>query len=322
MTMQIIAKITAIITTVIFTVMPWFNYAPKADDMKMNVALISDTHIDERLPLGKFNLKRAFVDMSKNPVRNDAVVVSGDLTNYGDEESIIQFFEILTKNNPADNSVIAMGNHDIGHVSDLGFTNQEAKDWFLKHHNKYLGTDFKHNYYSFDIKDYKFIVLCDDCEDSWDFFEIYDEQLNFLDRELSKARRSGLPTFVVCHEPLVGVNGQPEVWEDGAMDAKSSEKIQKILEKYKNVFYISGHMHEGINGELTKSLRGFSCVETINGVNYISLPSYGLVNRDGFFWNGLGMQMEVYGDRVVFRARSYLTQKWYTPYEYVVELVK
>lgn len=319
--MQIISKITAFLMSVILTIMPWYNYSPKSEDILLNVALISDTHVDARLPLGKFLVKKAFEDISENPIRNDAVVVSGDLTNYGDEKSIVTFFEILTKNSNAESSIIAMGNHDIGHVSDLGFTNAQAKEWFLKHHNNYLGTNFTKNYYSYDVKGYKFIVLCDDSIDNWDEFEIDDDQLRFLDAELKKASKSGLPSFVVCHEPVVGVNGQQKVWKDGAMNSESSDKVKAILEKYKNVFYISGHMHEGINGELTKKISGISCVETINGVNYISLPSYTLVNRNGFPWNGLGMQMEVYSDCVVFRARSYLTSKWYQTYEHTVELV-
>ena len=80
-------------------------------------------------------------------------------------------------------------------------------------------------------------------------------------------------------------------------------------------------MHEGINGKLTESVLGFSCVETLNGVTYVSLPTYLLVNRYGIPWNGLGFQMEVYEDEVIFRARSYMTSKWYLAYEFEVPIV-
>ena len=105
------------------------------------------------------------------------------------------------------------------------------------------------------------------------------------------------------------------------MDEESGRKVKATLQKYDNVFYISGHMHEGINGELTRRVLGFCCVETVDGVNCISLPTYLIVNRYGLPGNGLGFQMEVYSDRVVFRARNFITSKWYLPYKFTIDLV-
>ncbi len=315
-------KIVALITSIIMAVFPVSTYSPKAaDEILLNVAMISDTHIDSRLPCGKILLGNAFEDMNSCSVNTDAVIVAGDLTNYGEEEGIVDFFEIITSKSQADCKIVAMGNHDIGHVEDLGFTNAQAREWFLKHHNNFLGTNFTKNYYSYNVKGYKFIVLCDESADNWDTFEIYDEQVAFLDRELKVGTANGLPVFVICHEPLVGQNGQEIVHDGGCMDEESSARIKPVLEKYKNVFYISGHMHEGINGELTNKVLGFKNVETENGVTYVSLPSYLLLNRYGFPWNGLGMQMEVYKDRIWFRARSYMTSIWYSSYECEVELI-
>ena len=296
-------------------------YAPKQEEIRLNVAAISDTHIDTRLPLGKYLLERAFTDMSGSLVPNDVVIVAGDLTNYGDEDSVVDFFEILTKNSTAPHHIITMGNHDIGHTSDLGLTNQQARDNFIANHNKYLGTSFEKPYYSYIIKGYKFIVLCDESEDRWDTFEFSDEQIAWLDAELAEGTAEGLPVFVVCHEPFEGINGQPTVWEDGTMDEEDGAMVKATLEQYENVFYLSGHMHEGINGEITETLLGFCCVETLEGVTYISLPTYLLVNRYGIPWNGLGFQMEVYDGQVVFRARSYMTSRWYSYYEFTIDLV-
>ncbi len=321
--MTIFANLMAFITSIIMFIFPALDYSPKApEDIKLNVALISDVHIDSRLPCGKILLGNAFVDVNSNSAETDVLVVAGDLTNYGEEQGIIDFFEILTEKSEAGLNVVAMGNHDIGHVEDLGFTNQEARDWFLKHHNEYLGTDFDKNYYSYVKDGYKFIVLCDESEDNWDEFEIYEQQVAFLDKELADGAKEGLPVFVICHEPLVGQNGQEIVHDGGCMDPESSAMIKPVLEKYKNVFFISGHMHEGINGDLTEKVMGFRNIETENGVTYVSLPSYLLLNRYGYPWNGLGMQMEVYEDSVLFRARSYMCSYWYSGYEYEVELVK
>ncbi len=295
-------------------------YKPLDDDIKLNVAIISDTHITSYLPLGQIYLYNAFKGMEKCEVPNDAVIVCGDLTNYGEEQGIVNFFEILTKTSTVENKIIAMGNHDIGHTSDLGMTNQEARDQFLKYHNEYLGTQHEKNYYSYDVKGYKFIVLCDESEDNWDEFEIYEEQTAFLDNELAEASKSGLPVFVVCHEPTVCQNGQETVHDGGAMESESSDRITAVMEKYDNVFYISGHMHEGINGDFTEKTQNFRNIETVNGVTYISLPSYLLFNRYGYMGNGMGMQMEVYEDEIVFRARNFSTSQWfgYEMYDYSV----
>ncbi len=310
-------------TSVFTAIFPSSAYAPvRPEEIKLNVALISDTHIDSRLPCGKAYLKQAFKDMESADVKNDALVVCGDLSNYGDEETIIDFFEILTKTSTVENKIIAMGNHDIGHVSDLGLTNQQARDTFLKHHNDFLGTQHEKNYYSYEVKGYKFIVLCDESIDNWDEFEISKEQTDFLDAELAEAAQTELPVFVVCHEPTVGQNGQEIVHDGGSMQPESSEEIVKVMEKYDNVFYLSGHMHEGINGEYTEENLSFRNIETVNGVTYVSLPSYLLFNRYGYMGNGMGMQMEVYENEVIFRARNYSISTWYKEdsYTYSVSL--
>ncbi len=317
-----ISKIMAIVTLVLSVLFPYETYEPlKPNDILLNVALLSDTHIDTRLPCGKLYLRQAYLDANSSVVPNDAVVVCGDLTNYGDEQSIIDFFEITTKTSQVPYNIIAMGNHDIGHVEDLGYTNAEARAWFLKHHNEYMGTNFQNNYYSYEVKGYKFIVLCDESFDNWDEFEIYEEQVAWLDAELAESAKDGKPMFVICHEPTVGQNGQEIVHDGGSMNPESSEMIVNVLEKYENVFYLSGHMHEGINGDYTEKVYGFRNVETVNGVTYVSLPSYLLFNRYGYVGNGLGMQMEVYDDEIIFRARNFSISEWYSNYIYSVKLV-
>ncbi len=316
-------KFIAMLISLVQFFAPFHSFAALEEEMLLNVSVISDVHIDTRLPLGKYILQQGFIDMNNcaNPL--DAVIVCGDLTNYGDEASLLDFFNIMNTNCYAPLKVIAMGNHDIGHVRDLGYTNQQARDWFLKDHNMYLGTDFTKNYYSYDYKGYKFIVLCDESEDNWDEFEIYDEQIQWLDNELKEGTKSGKPTFVVVHEPLEETNGQETVWKNGAMNTESSNKIKAVLSKYenKNVFFVTGHVHEGINNNITKDLFDVSSVETKNGITYVNLPTYLLVNRYGLPENGLGFQFEVYESKVHIRTRSFLTGKWIPDFEWEIPVV-
>ncbi len=316
----VITKLISFLTALVCTIVPFVGYsAEREEDILLNVAMIADVHIDERLPLGQMMLASGLQDMSRNKTPNDAVVIAGDLTNYGNKEAVKAFYNVMKKHSPYTEWVIAPGNHDIGHVED--YTHDEARQWLIDLYNEYTGEETEKIYYSKDVKGYTFIVLCDESEDNWDSCDIYDEQIAFLDSELKRATDEGKPAFVICHWPVEGTNGQPVIYEDSGLDGEYADKVRETLEKYENVFLISGHMHAGINGKLVKEAFGFSCVETINGVTYVNLPTYDLVNRYGIPWNGMGMQMEVYEDEVVFRARRYLVSRWYAFHEFSIPLV-
>ena len=317
----IISKISALLMSLICTIVPFVNYDVESkDDILLNVAMISDVHLDATLPVGKFMLSTGLADIKRNATANDALVVAGDLTNYGDKASVENFYEIVSKADAAKELVIAPGNHDIGHVED--FTNEEARQWLIEYNNKYTGADNDNIYFVKDVNGYSFIVLSDESEDNWDSFDIYQGQLDFLDASLAAATADGKPAFVICHWPLEYTNGQHAIYEDGGIRGHFAQELRRILEKYNNVFFITGHMHKGISGDKFQDVFGFSSVETLNGVTYVNLPSYGIANRYGIPWNGIGMQMEVYENEVVFRPRRYLRSTWYAFTEYRVPVVK
>lgn len=294
--------------------------ATQRDNCRLNAAVISDTHIDHNWPIGEWILRNGFNDLNRSVDTVDALVITGDLTNYGDKESIESLFDILHDRLPASSWVLAMGNHDVGHVEDT--THEGARQRFVDLYNEYnpSGINIEKAYYKIDVNGYRFVMLVDEGDDSWDFAEISEEQYQFLDDSLAEAADRGLPMFVVSHIPVEGVNGQDKIWEDGGL-REYSAGVQAILEKYENVFFLSGHVHTGINGALTEKVMGFSCVETVNGVHYINLPTYMIVNRYGIPWGGMGFQMEVYDDEVLFRARNYGSSKWYPAYDRSVALV-
>lgn len=311
--MQILSFLLALIMTLV----PFVGREAKnPDEALLNVSIISDTHLDARFPGGKLNLEFGLRDMNK--FDNDAIVHVGDITNYGDEASVKYFYDIMRENCDAENWVVATGNHEIGHPEE--FTNEEARQNFIKYHNEYTGQGIENAYYSVDVDGYTFIVLCDQSEDNWDSCDIYEDQVAFLDAELARGTAEGKPVFVVCHVPVEGANGQDIIYEDGGLD-EYSDVVKSTMEKYENVFFISGHVHTGINGYISKELFDVSCVETENGVTYVNLPTYGIVNRYGIPWNGMGFQMEVYEDEVIFRARKFNTSRWYGFYEFAIDLV-
>ncbi len=322
---QIIALVVSLLTTVFpssefLAGFDALELATKEENCRLNASIVSDVHIDVDWPIGEWIWANGLNDLERSKDTIDALIVSGDLTNYGDEASMESFYEIMYDSGCAKNWVIAMGNHDVGHVDDR--PQEQARQEFVDLYNSLnpSGEKIEKAYYKTDINGYRFVVLVDDGEDTWDHPDMAEEQYQFLDEALAEAADRDLPMFVVCHVPVEGVNGQDEIWEDGGL-GDCSDRVQSILEKYENVFFISGHVHTGMNGPLVENVFGFSCVETINGVNYINLPTYMIINRYGVPWGGMGFQMEVYDDEVLFRARNFGSSKWYPVYDHSVPIV-
>lgn len=319
---RILQNFSAFIMSIILTVVPYMGIALPVldtleDDCLLNVSMISDTHLEQKelirqgfLIAGLRNIKRA-----KCPI--DALLVDGDLTNYGDQASIDTFYRLIDKYSPVRTLISVPGNHDIGHVEDRD--HDEVRESLIASYNAYAGTDYDKIYYTMDINGYTFIVLCDE-GDRWDFCTISQEQLEFLDAALAEATADGKPAFVCCHWPIEDTNGEKTVWPGSGLELEGQD-VQAVLEKYDNVFYISGHMHAGIKSHAVEEKYGLSNAETINGVTYINLPTYGIINWFGVPWSGTGAQLEVYAQKVVFRPRSYLTGHWYVNSVYTFDLV-
>lgn len=295
------------------------------DDCEMVVEMISDTHLEAKEFFRQSFLKTGLRNLSRAKTKPDAVVIAGDLTNYADEPSLAKYYDILKTCSPA-KVLSAAGNHDIGHAGDRNVTDisrEEAKANFIRYNNEYLGIDAQDTYYSYEVNGFKFIVLGDICYDGghWDAMDIGPEQMAFLDSELAEGTADGKPVFVVCHWPVDDINGEATIWPDSGIDLEVND-VKSVMEKYDNVFYISGHMHAGIKSTAVDEYYDLATVETVNGVTYINLPTYGLVNMFGDPISGTGIQLEVYEDDVLIRPRNFITNAWYTNAVYTIELVK
>ena len=195
-----------------------------------------------------------------------------------------------------DNILLATGNHDVRVVYDL------RTEQIIDKTNGFLGTEIDKPYYSYDINGYTFIVMGSDSR----LFEkavISDEQLAFIDAELERATKDGKPAFVMCHQPLENTHGLPEVWKNGGI-GEQSEKVREILVKYKNVFFLNGHLHDGVYENSLEIL------DEEKGVYSVNLPAFGKENDYGkFLQPGLGTYFEIYDDEVVFTARDFRAGK-------------
>jgi predicted phosphodiesterase len=96
-------------------------------------------------------------------------------------------------------------------------------------------------YYSFDIKQWHFIILNTYAAISLNASEsgggLDEEQLLWLNQELSQAQNQNKSVIVFGHLPLIEKTGRYTVW--------NAAKVIKVFEKYSCVkAYFSGHLHD------------------------------------------------------------------------------
>lgn len=312
---SVIAVISNILT-IIFTftgVFGGLNEVSKANPIKFNdpdncklaFVAFADTHMrDTAFQPYLFECGLQDIDNAEN--KFDALVIAGDISEMGDAPSYELTWEALANSEIGKKPVLlATGNHDIRLAYDY------QTELIMAQNEKNLGIEIDKPYYSYEINGYKFIVLG---SDDWQFEKagISDEQLAFIDSELEAA--AGKPSFVVCHQPLAETHGLPEVWKNGDLGA-DSEEVKAVLMKHSNVFYLNGHLHDGV---YERSLEVF---DEEKGVYSINLPAFGKENDYGaFVQNGLGTYVEVYDDSVIFTARDFAKGEPLEGYTYAFDI--
>lgn len=253
-------------------------------------------------------------DISQAGSGVDALAVAGDICENG----LLAEYQYVTdriKNANVDNFIMAVGNHDVRLKMYRHTLNTFTR--FTNGLNSAVGSSLRIDKlsYSYTIKGYKFIVLG---TDRTEFEESYisDEQLLWLDNELKSA--DGTPAFVIIHQTFKLTHGLPDTW-NSPFDAagsvgKQSEKLYEIMNKYQNVFLITGHLHTGF-GQYT--------YEKLGNIHSVNLPSLTINNKDGECNdNGIGFMVEVYDSHVLFRARNFAKGIYLHDYDIDIPVVK
>ena len=267
----------------------------KSGDVLLSAAVIADTHLPDR-EAAEANLGNFFKDISNSPEKFDVFMMAGDIADYGLNKEYERFFRPIDEQKIIPHTLVTMGNHD------ARFFFKKNSRVVMDKVDKYLNIKTAgKTYYSYDINGYTFVVMCTEkrvLEKAY----ISKEQMEFIDSELARGTKDGKPAFLMCHQPFAFTHGLPEVWETGDLGEQNDE-VRAVVERHKNVFFINGHLHGGIYKNVVDT------VNEANGVHSISIPGYRKPNNFGITDCGAGYLMEVYDDRVVFRARRFLTGK-------------
>lgn len=301
----VISYITSIFVTisVIFSLIPNIfgtvkTYSPEESGIILNCAVVSDTHADNNSFRDRTNiLRKAYSGIAESTEEIDVLLNIGDITNSGDTREYWNERRLESVYIKPRHMVACMGNHDSWHGSaDPDY--EKATELFLKH-LKNNGIETDRVYYSTVIDGYYFICLATETLDLHENQPTYsDEQLNWLDGELTKAEKSGLPVFVLSHKPIDGRNGMTS----SVIPAKVDEILQKHASTEAPILFFSGHHHTFAPSDY----------ESENNVYYFNLPSMeyndetvGECNDNG----GMGLTMEVYESKIIINSRNFIKDK-------------
>lgn len=272
------------------------------DTCKLCISVLSDVHIETN-NLARYNSYATMLkDCANNSFGNDVALFLGDNTMNGQLLENLLFYGAQEVTHVSDNIITCCGNHDVGN----GEGNYDSLiSQFIGMNNEFFDAGIGDTPWYYRVIDgYYFIVLCPEDLCVYEM-PISDAQYKFLDETLAMATAEGKPAFVVCHYPV------SEVGDDWG------ERVEEILGKYKNVFWISGHTHMPV-------IKGWT-FDNSWGYNEVNLPRCTELSGDDdkiYEGTGYGVQLEVYEDEVVGRVRNYYTGEWEDYYEFHFELEK
>lgn len=280
------------------------------DEVLLTFTALGDTQVNAMNGNVKY-FEGILEDLDNAKTTQDAFMIVGDITeNSLDSEWNLITDNLLTHNFGKD-LVFATGNHDIRLRSY-----DESVKKFTNCVNTVTGSDYDSFIYSKVINGYTFIVMGSDREEMEEAY-ISVEQLQWVDKELKNATKTGKPVFVVLHQPLKNTHGLPLTWGSGnnanaGHVGEQSDQILATLNKYKNVILITGHLHTGF---------GDYSFEKIGNIRSVNVPGAGKKNADGDYCDyGTGYSVEVYSNEVIFRARDFDDGKYLPEFDIAIPI--
>ncbi len=281
--------LTLILLPISFSAPPTESYEAKnPEELKTSFTVVSDIHIEGN----NFQTFKEYSEILKavhNSKDNDTLVFLGDNTMNGQHIESAFFYGALKAAKPAENLIIAPGNHDFGN----GTGNYDGyASRFISYANL-VGCDIDSTYYYKVIDGYYFVVLSSE-SDTVNGTDISDAQLEWLKGIIAEATAENKPVFVFGHHPVNYI-------ESGEYD-----RLSNVLDDYKNVFFFCGHTHFDLSP---------NSVSTVNGVLSVNIPKSTEHATEGYR-TSVGAVVEVYEDEVLLRFRDFDDGEWIEEYEY------
>lgn len=297
----------------ISVIMAFFVYSPTSEIASYNVleenekltfTVLSDVHIEgnneERFELFGEGLR----DINSAENKSDALIFLGDNTMNNQVIELSAFYGLLKKYNEINNVLMVTGNHDLCPSDYNVGTYDDLRDRFFKYKKEFITVEYDDSvYYSYEIDDYKFIVLGSE-SDAGIQEDLSDEQLTWLEEELNSVKESGKPIFIFNHYPLNNI--WADVWPEGHIGNDSDRVYEMLKNCGSQVLYFSGHLHMGLYDDHRE-------VVYDDNVTFVNVPAFGADNTDGdahIQHKGMGLQVEVYEDNILICVRDFANHEW------------
>lgn len=206
----------------------------------MRLLVMSDLHLSKK----PWQVRKAL----KMGEDSDAILLVGDLTNDGSPEQMALMRQSIAEALPGIPVLAVPGNHDYPHFPSSmireGFCDFEAlQDWLLVRQPYPYVLD-ESGAWVVRMGEIEIIGLS--CVWHWRRFKFKDgAQLNWLEKHLNTSNARW--HIILCHAPLLAHNPKRS---DTKPYLSRDERLQSILDSYRNIVFISGHTHVSMESPL------------------------------------------------------------------------
>ncbi len=270
---------------------------------RLRLHVLADVHISDVYPMTINDMRTTLQDLDSVFPRPDALVIIGDLTEYGHAQDY-SLFDLALRTSPhPDRVLLAIGNHE--------YTANEPGDLSKQRFLDYVGRDSL--YYATEVGGYPFLILGSEAPGF--NATITEAQLDWLESALNEHARKGRPTFVFLHQP-------PEISSNPA-------RLVSLLAGAPNVVYFWGHYHIGLNWRtdgpdptLLGDDEGYWRVQspaTTYDYLYARQPNGALTQTFMADWKQ-ALAVEIFDHGVVIRGRDSYAKQWFDDFDATIPL--
>ncbi|QDH20302.1 metallophosphoesterase family protein [Saccharibacillus brassicae] len=174
------------------------------------------------------------------------------------------------------------------------------------------GTGAAAPYHAHWIGGYHFIFLGSEVPHPKDC-DLSSAQLRWLQERLTEKSSPDRPVFVFLHQPLMDtVAGSME--RQGWYGVNQDAELKKVLSACPQAILFTGHTHWQLEAERTM----YDGQGVMPSMFNASSVAYLWTDGDEHLTGSEGLQVDVYGDRVVVRGRDFVKRAWIEGAEYTV----
>ncbi len=275
----------------------------KPENSLFSFAVFGDPQVSNYMFARESCFYAACRDFHTLSAKLDALVLVGDLTENGLLCEYRMTAKILNEvSGKINRFILTTGNHDI-RLRPFRKQQKRFRDFVQSVQNGLVPESGRY-WHACDFDVCRFLVMGADTG-SFEGAYLSRRQLDWLDHELSRTEKQGKIAFVLNHQPLKKTHGLPEVWQSrdkrrGSV-GNQSDALRAVFEKHKNVFFLTGHLHQGVCQNSFQDYGAYKC---------LSVPTVGAGNHGSYGEDSQGYVVHIFRDRVEFHARLFGQSKY------------